>query len=78
MNFDLDLKALAYPASNLSNDEPVSPCLCSLVFRCDDVKLATLLLVVRIPTAHGITDSEFVLQYDGDNLMPTGVKLVTG
>lgn len=78
MNFDLDLKALAYPASNLSDDEPVSPCLCSLVFRCDDAKLATLLLVVRIPTAHGTTDSEFVLQYDGDNLMPTGVKLVTG
>lgn len=77
MNFDLDLKALAYPASNLSDDEPVAPCLCSLVFRCDDAKLATLLLVVRIPTACGITDSEFVLQYNGDNLMPTGVRLVT-
>lgn len=78
MNLDLDLKALAYSASNSSDEEPVSPCLCSLVFRCDDAKLATLLLVVRIPTAHGTTDSEFVLQCDGDNLMPTRVKLSSG
>ncbi|KAF1925280.1 uncharacterized protein M421DRAFT_423830 [Didymella exigua CBS 183.55] len=78
MNFDLDHKALAYPASNLSDDEPVTPCLCSLVFRCDDAKLATLLLVARIPTAHGTADSEFVLQYDGDRLMPTNVRLVSG
>ena len=77
MNLDLNLKALAYPASNLSDDEPVTPCLCSLVFRCDDAKLATLLLVVRIPTAHGTANSEFVLQYDSDNLVPGHVKLVT-
>lgn len=78
MNLDLDLKALAYCASNSSAEEPVSPCLCSLVFRCDDAKLATLLLIVRIPTAHGTTDSEFVLQYEGDNLMPTRGKLSSG
>lgn len=77
MNFNLDFKALAYPASNLSVDKPVSPSLCSLVFRCDDSKLATLLLVARIPTAHG-TESQFVLQYDADTLMPYAVKLSTG
>ncbi|KAI2479344.1 hypothetical protein Ptr902_09555 [Pyrenophora tritici-repentis] len=77
MNFNLDFKALAYPASNLSVDEPVWPLLCSLVFRCDDSKLATLLLVASIPTAHG-TESQFVLQYDADTLMPSAVKLSTG
>lgn len=77
MNFDLNLKALAYPASNLSDDESATPCLCSLVFRCDDACLTTLLLVVKVPTAQGTTDSEFVLQYDGDNLMPRQVRLVT-
>lgn len=77
MNSNLDFKALAYPASNLSVDKPVSPCLCSFVFQCDDAKLATLLLVARIPTAHG-TESQFVLQYDADTLMPHAVKLSTG
>ena len=77
MNFNLDFKVLAYPASNLSTDEPVSPSPCSLVFRCDDAKLATLLLVARIPTAHS-TESQFVLQYDADTLMPYAVKLSTG
>jgi len=77
MNFNLDFKALAYPASNLSVDEPVCPSFCSLVFRCDDAKLATLLLVARIPTAHG-TESQFVLHYDADTLMPYAVKLSTG
>ncbi|KAF3037600.1 hypothetical protein E8E12_000287 [Didymella heteroderae] len=78
MNLNFNCKALAYPASNLSVGAPVSPCLCFLVFRCDDAKLATLLLVARIPTAHGTADSEFVLQYDADNLMPGHVKLSTG
>lgn len=78
MNLNLHVTALAYPASNPSANDPVSPCLCSLVYRCDNVKLATLLLVLRLPTAHGTTDSEFVLQYDGDNLMPSDVKLVSG
>lgn len=32
----------------------------------------------RISTAHGTTDSEFVLQYDGDNLTPYNVRLTTG
>ncbi|KZM28621.1 hypothetical protein ST47_g233 [Ascochyta rabiei] len=77
MNFNLDFKVLAYPASNLSVDEPVSPSLCSLVFRCDDAKVATLLLVARTPTAHG-TDSQFVLQYDADTLMPYTAKLCSG
>ncbi|KAJ4374683.1 hypothetical protein N0V86_007556 [Didymella sp. IMI 355093] len=78
MNFDLDHKALAYPASNLPDNEPVTPCLCSLVFRCDNAKRATLLLVVSIPTADSTADSEFVLQYDGDNLMPDHDTLATG
>lgn len=77
MNFNLDFKVLAYPALNLSVDEPVWPSLCSLVFRCDEAKLATLLLVARIPTTHG-TESQFVLQYDADILMPDTVKLSTG
>lgn len=77
MNFNLDFTALAYPASNLSVDEPILPSLCSLVFRCDDAKLATLLLVVRIPTAHD-TENQVVLQYDADILMPDAVKLSTG
>ena len=77
MNINLDFKALAYPASNLPDAEPVSPCLCSLVFRCDDVKLATLLLVATISTALG-TESQFVLQYDADELIPYAVKLSTG
>lgn len=77
MNFNLDFKALAYPASNLSVDEPVSPSLCSLVFQCDDAKLATLLLVVSIPTTHG-AESHFVLQYNADKLMSEAVKLSTG
>lgn len=80
MNLDLDSnpKALAYPASNLSDEEPVTPCLCSLIFRCDNAQHATLLLVVRTPTAHSAADAEFVLQYDGDNLVPSHVKLVNG
>ncbi|KAJ4355132.1 hypothetical protein N0V95_003214 [Ascochyta clinopodiicola] len=77
MNLNLDFKVLAYPASNLSVDEPVSPSLCSLVFRCDDAKLATLLLVASIPTAHS-TESQFVLQYDADALMPYAAKLSSG
>lgn len=75
MDLGYDLKALAYPAPNPSVAEPVSPCLCSLVFLCDGGKLATLLLVVSMPTAHSTTDSSFVLQYDGDNLIPNNIKL---
>ena len=78
MKLDLNLKAFAYPASNLSEDEPVSPCLCSFVYRWDDFKYATLLLVLNIPTAHGTEDFEFVLQYDADNLKPTHVRLANG
>ncbi|KAI8930420.1 hypothetical protein NX059_012373 [Plenodomus lindquistii] len=78
MNLNLHVNALAYAASNPPANDPLSPCICSLVYRCDDAKLATLLLVLRLPTAHGTTDSEFVLQYDGDNLVPFHVKLVTG
>jgi hypothetical protein len=77
MNINLDFQALAYPAPNLSDAEPVSPCLCYPVFRCDDTKLATLLLVARAPTAHG-TESQFVLQYDADRLIPHAVKLSSG
>ncbi|KAF9690391.1 hypothetical protein EKO04_011606 [Ascochyta lentis] len=77
MNFNLDFKALAYAAWNLSDAEPVSPCPCSLVFRCDDAKLATLLLAVTLPTAHG-TDDTFVLQYDADELVPYTVRLTNG
>ncbi len=56
----------------------MSPCPCSLVFRCDNANLATLLLAARILTAHGATDSEFVLQYGGNTLAPNHVKLSTG
>jgi hypothetical protein len=78
MEFNLNLKAFAYPTSTISDNEPVSPCLCSFVYRWDDPKLATLLLVLNIPTAHGTGDSEFVLQYDADNLEHPYVKLATG
>jgi hypothetical protein len=78
MEFNLNLKAFAYPTSTISENEPVSPCLCSFVYRWDDPKLATLLLVLNIPTAHGTGDSEFVLQYDADNLEHPYVKLATG
>ncbi|KAF9691090.1 hypothetical protein EKO04_010925 [Ascochyta lentis] len=75
MNFNLDFKALAYPASNLS--KPVSPCHCSLVFRCDDAsKQATILLVAKIPTTHDT--QTFVLQYDADNLLSGTVSLSSG
>ncbi|KAF3004407.1 hypothetical protein E8E13_010239 [Curvularia kusanoi] len=67
MNLDFAFQALAYPASNLSDAEFVSPCPCSLIFRCGDAKFATLLLVARIPTAHS-PETQFVLQYDADNM----------
>lgn len=75
MNFNLDFKALAYPASNLP--DPVSPCHCSLVFRCDAAsKKATVLLVVRTPTAQDT--QSFVLQYDADKLLSGTVSLSSG
>lgn len=75
MNFNLDFKALAYPASNLS--DPVSPCHCSLVFRCDDaLKQATVLLVARIPTANDT--QAFALQYGADSLLSGTVSLSSG
>ncbi|KAH6638500.1 hypothetical protein C7974DRAFT_356922 [Boeremia exigua] len=78
MNLNLNCKALAYPASDLSPTQRVSPCPCFLVFRCEGTKLATLLLVARIPTAHGDAELQFALQYDADNLVPGRVKLSTG
>ena len=75
MNFNHGFKALAYPASNLSNS--VSPCQCSVVFRCDDAsKQATVLLVARIPTTHDI--QAFVLQYDADSPLSGTVSLSSG
>ncbi|USP74906.1 hypothetical protein yc1106_02180 [Curvularia clavata] len=73
--FNLGFKALAYPAPNVL--DPVSPCQCSLIFRCDDAsKQATVLLVLRIPTTHDI--QLFVLQYDADKLLSGTVSLTSG
>jgi hypothetical protein len=83
MNIDPDFKALAYPAPTLSDlskssdNHAVSPCLCHPVFRCDQGKLATLLLIATIPTAQG-AESQFVLQYDAHDLMPSAAKLSSG
>jgi hypothetical protein len=83
MNIDPDFKALAYPAptlsdlSKFSDNHAVSPCLCHPVFRCHDGKLATLLLVITIPTAQG-AESQFVLQYDAHDLIPSAAKLSSG
>jgi hypothetical protein len=80
MNIDRHFKALAYPAPTLPDSAhvyPVSPCVCYPVFRCDDSKLATLLLVATIPTAQG-AESQFVLQYDAHDLIPSAVKLSSG
>jgi hypothetical protein len=75
MSFNLGFKALAYPASNLS--DPVSPCQCSLAFRCDDVaNEATILLVATIPTVHAT--QTFVLQYDASLLVSGTVSLSSG
>ena len=75
MSLNLGFKALAYPASNLS--DPISPCQCSLAFRCDDAaKEATVLLVTTIPTAHA--SQTFVLQYDADKLFTGAVSLSRG
>jgi hypothetical protein len=74
MNFNLGFKALAYPASN--TPAPLSPCQCSLAFRCDDTKRATVLLVAKIPTAHDT--QTFVLQYDADELLSGTVGLQSG
>ena len=70
MNFDLGFKALAYPAANPSPDSSVLPCPCSFVFWCDTSKLATLVVVVTIPTTHH-AETQFVLQYDADKLDDT-------
>jgi hypothetical protein len=83
MNIDPDFKALAYPAPTLSDlskssdNHAVSPCLCHPVFRCDQGKLATLLLIATIPTAQG-AESQFVLQYDAHDLMSSAAKLSSG
>jgi hypothetical protein len=75
MNFNLGFKALAYPALNVP--DPVSPCQCSVIFRCDDAsKRATVLLVAKIPTVHDT--QPFVLQYDADKLLPGTVSLSSG
>jgi len=75
MSFNTGFKALAYPASNLS--DPILPFQCSLIFRCDDAaKQATVLLVATIPTAHDTTT--FVLQYDADKLLSGAVSLSSG
>lgn len=75
MNFNLGFKALAYPSSNSS--DAISPCQCSLAFRCDDTaKEATLLLVVAVPTIHDT--QTFVLQYDANILLSGAVKLISG
>ena len=73
--FNLGFKALAYPVPNVLDS--VSPCQCSLIFRCDDAsKQATVLLVLRIPTTHDI--QPFVLQYDADKLSSGTVSLTSG
>ena len=73
--FNLGFKALAYPASNVL--DLVSPCQCSLVFRCDDAsKQATVLLVLGIPTTHDV--QLFALQYDAHKLLPGTVSLTSG
>lgn len=75
MSLNLGFKALAYPVSNLS--DPVSPCQCSLAFRCDDAtKEATILLVAEILTPHAT--QTFVLQYDADELVSGAVSLSSG
>jgi hypothetical protein len=75
MSFNLGFKALAYPASNLS--EPISPCQCSVAFRCDyKANKATVLLVATVPTAHA--KQTFVLQYDADKLLSDAVGLSSG
>lgn len=75
MNFNIGFKALAYLTSNLS--DPILPCQCSLVFRCDDAaKEATVLLVATIPTAHDT--QTFALQYDADKLLSGAVSLSSG
>ncbi|KAF2631426.1 hypothetical protein BU25DRAFT_454878 [Macroventuria anomochaeta] len=75
MSFNLGFKALAYPASNLS--EPTLPCQCSVAFRCDsDANKATILLVATVPTAHA--KQTFVLQYDADKLLSDAVSLSNG
>ncbi|KAH6625102.1 hypothetical protein C7974DRAFT_424829 [Boeremia exigua] len=75
MNLNLDFKALAYPASTSS--DPVSPCSCSLVFRCDAVsRQATVLLVARISTR---CDTQvYALQYDANNLQCGTARLSSG
>jgi hypothetical protein len=65
MNFSLNMKGFAYPASNLCENESVSPCLCSLVYGWTNLT-ATLLFVLNIPTARSTGDSESVLQYNAD------------
>lgn len=75
MSLNIGFKALAYSASNLS--DPISPCPCSLVFRCDDAaKQATVLVTTTIPTAHG--SQTFFLQYDADKLFAGAVSLSSG
>ncbi|KAF2123729.1 hypothetical protein P153DRAFT_391146 [Dothidotthia symphoricarpi CBS 119687] len=67
--------ALAYPASNLS--DAVSPCTCSLLFKCDDTaRTATLLLQAAILTTHGM--QTFVIQYDANELVSGAVSLNNG
>lgn len=73
--FKYGFKALAYPVPNVL--DPVSPCQCSLIFRCDDAsKQATVLLVVQIPTTHDV--QLFALQYDADKLLSGTVSLTSG
>ncbi|KZM21805.1 uncharacterized protein EKO05_0001776 [Ascochyta rabiei] len=75
MNLNCKVNALAYPASDLSN--PVSPCQCSVIFRCDDAsKQATVLLVLRLPSI--CNTQVFVLQYDADSLLSGTVSLSSG
>ncbi|KAJ8114352.1 hypothetical protein OPT61_g3747 [Boeremia exigua] len=75
MSFTLGFTALAYPASDLSS--PVSPCQCSLAFRCDHgAKQATLLLIATIPTIDA--PQTFAVQYDADKLLPGAVSLTCG
>ncbi|KAH9865888.1 hypothetical protein J1614_009475 [Plenodomus biglobosus] len=75
MSINSGFKALAYPASNLSDH--LSPCHCSLIFRCDAAaNKATVLLVAPVPTASGT--ETFVLQYNADDLVSGAVSLSSG
>lgn len=75
MDAKLGFKALAFASSDLSG--PISPCLCSLMFRCDDAaRQATLLLFVTVPSASD--PHTLALQYDIDQLLAGTARLSNG